>query len=81
MFQILPHRSEGAQADVWLRVYNEQSALGQHPGKSAIIGPDKSRTMRHDQNAMESYYAARAAEYDEIYMKPERQADLSAIRK
>jgi demethylmenaquinone methyltransferase/2-methoxy-6-polyprenyl-1,4-benzoquinol methylase len=28
---------------------------------------------------MESYYAARAPEYDRIYAKPERQADLRAI--
>jgi len=28
---------------------------------------------------MQSYYAARAAEYDRIYLKPERQADLRAI--
>ena len=28
---------------------------------------------------MQSYYAARAAEYDSVYLKPERQADLRAI--
>ncbi|MEJ5999625.1 class I SAM-dependent methyltransferase [Paucibacter soli] len=28
---------------------------------------------------MHSYYAARAAEYDAVYLKPERQADLRAI--
>ena len=28
---------------------------------------------------MQAYYAARAAEYDRIYQKPERQADLRAI--
>ena len=28
---------------------------------------------------MQSYYAARAAEYDRIYLKPERQTDLRAI--
>lgn len=28
---------------------------------------------------MQSYYAARAAEYDDIYLKPERQPDLRAI--
>ena len=28
---------------------------------------------------MQSYYAARASEYDRIYQKPERQADLRAI--
>jgi demethylmenaquinone methyltransferase/2-methoxy-6-polyprenyl-1,4-benzoquinol methylase len=28
---------------------------------------------------MQSYYAARASEYDRIYLKPERQADLRAI--
>ena len=27
------------------------------------------------------YYAARAGEYDRIYAKPERQADLRAIEK
>jgi demethylmenaquinone methyltransferase/2-methoxy-6-polyprenyl-1,4-benzoquinol methylase len=30
---------------------------------------------------MESYYAARAPEYDRIYAKPERQADLRAIER
>lgn len=29
--------------------------------------------------SMQSYYAARAAEYDNVYRKPERQADLRAI--
>lgn len=31
------------------------------------------------QSRMELYYAARAPEYDRIYLKPERQADLRAI--
>jgi SAM-dependent methyltransferase len=30
--------------------------------------------------AMTSYYAKRAAEYERIYMKPERQADLKALQ-
>jgi demethylmenaquinone methyltransferase/2-methoxy-6-polyprenyl-1,4-benzoquinol methylase len=30
---------------------------------------------------MQSYYAARAAEYDRIYLKPERQTDLRAIER
>lgn len=29
---------------------------------------------------MQAYYAARAAEYDRIYLKPERQADLRRLR-
>ena len=29
---------------------------------------------------MQSYYAARAPEYDQVYQKPERQADLQALR-
>ena len=29
--------------------------------------------------AMQGYYAARAPEYDRVYLKPERQADLRAI--
>jgi SAM-dependent methyltransferase len=33
------------------------------------------------ETAMQSYYAARAAEYDRIYEKPERQDDLGAIRR
>lgn len=36
--------------------------------------------MSHDQGAMESYYAARAPEYDRVYAKPERQADLEALQ-
>jgi SAM-dependent methyltransferase len=28
---------------------------------------------------MQSYYAARAPEYDDVYLKPERQADLRAV--
>jgi demethylmenaquinone methyltransferase/2-methoxy-6-polyprenyl-1,4-benzoquinol methylase len=31
------------------------------------------------QNHMLDYYAARAAEYDRVYLKPERQADLRQI--
>ena len=30
---------------------------------------------------MQSYYAARASEYDSVYLKPERQADLRAIER
>jgi len=33
------------------------------------------------ETTMQSYYAARAAEYDRIYDKPERQDDLRAIRR
>jgi demethylmenaquinone methyltransferase/2-methoxy-6-polyprenyl-1,4-benzoquinol methylase len=36
--------------------------------------------MSHDEQAMQSYYAARAPEYDRVYLKPERQSDLAAIR-
>ena len=36
--------------------------------------------MHHDPLAMQSYYGARAPEYDKIYRKPERQSDLAAIR-
>jgi ubiquinone/menaquinone biosynthesis C-methylase UbiE len=32
-----------------------------------------------DERPMQDYYAARAAEYDRIYLKPERQADLRRI--
>ena len=32
-------------------------------------------------NTLASYYAQRAPEYERIYQKPERQADLSALRK
>ena len=35
--------------------------------------------LRGDSAAVKDYYAARAAEYDRIYLKPERQADLRAI--
>ena len=35
--------------------------------------------MSSDERQMLSYYAARATEYDSIYLKPERQADLRAI--
>jgi SAM-dependent methyltransferase len=37
--------------------------------------------MRSMNSAMQSYYAARASEYDSIYLKPERQADLRAIER
>lgn len=36
--------------------------------------------MTHNQLAMQSYYGARAPEYDRIYLKPERQPDLAAIQ-
>ena len=35
--------------------------------------------MSYEQSTMQSYYAARASEYDRIYLKPERQTDLRAI--
>jgi len=37
--------------------------------------------MSSGQSKMQSYYAARAAEYDRIYLKPERQTDLRAIER
>lgn len=36
--------------------------------------------MPDAETTMQSYYAARAAEYDQIYQKPERQADLQRLR-
>jgi ubiquinone/menaquinone biosynthesis C-methylase UbiE len=35
--------------------------------------------MQAELSPMQSYYAARASEYDRIYLKPERQADLRQI--
>ena len=35
--------------------------------------------MTSVESSMHSYYAARASEYDSIYLKPERQADLRAM--
>ncbi len=35
--------------------------------------------MNSSDAQMRSYYTARAREYDEIYLKPERQADLRAL--
>jgi len=35
--------------------------------------------MSHEQSTLQSYYAARASEYDRIYLKPERQTDLRTI--
>jgi SAM-dependent methyltransferase len=34
-----------------------------------------------DATRMEAYYASRAAEYDSVYLKPERQRDLRAIER
>lgn len=36
--------------------------------------------MRHSEAALKQYYAARAREYERIYEKPERQADLTRLR-
>ncbi|MDO9422230.1 MAG: class I SAM-dependent methyltransferase [Herminiimonas sp.] len=33
------------------------------------------------ETTLQAYYAARALEYDEVYLKPERQADLRAIER
>ena len=35
--------------------------------------------MSREPSTMQSYYAARASEYERIYLKPERQTDLRAI--
>ena len=35
--------------------------------------------MSTDQLAMQLYYSARAPEYDQVYLKTERQSDLAAI--
>lgn len=45
-----------------------------HPGR----GPDVTSTEQAESTAQ--YYARRAAEYDRIYAKPERQDDLVALR-
>ncbi len=37
--------------------------------------------MSEFRGTLESYYAARAAEYDDVYRKPERQPDLRAIER
>ncbi len=37
--------------------------------------------MPDEQSALQSYYAARASEYDRVYLKPERQTDLRAIER
>ena len=37
--------------------------------------------MSDEESAIQSYYAARASEYDRIYSKPERQTDLRAIER
>ncbi len=45
--------------------------------------PDRSeagRTMTSDACYLGEYYRQRAAEYDEVYRKPERQADLARLR-
>lgn len=42
---------------------------------AATLGP----SMSIDEPQMQSYYAARAPEYDNVYLKPERQSDLRAI--
>jgi ubiquinone/menaquinone biosynthesis C-methylase UbiE len=38
-------------------------------------------TMPRGDPSMQAYYAARALEYDRVYAKPERQADLRAIER
>jgi SAM-dependent methyltransferase len=52
---------------------------------TSIGGPPQSKTLRSRMTThepqMQSYYAARAPEYDNIYLKPERQNDLRAIEK
>lgn len=37
--------------------------------------------MPHPDQEMHDYYASRAPEYDRVYLKPERQSDLDAIRR
>ena len=37
--------------------------------------------MSQSDSSMQSYYAARASEYDNVYRKPERQPDLRAIER
>ena len=37
--------------------------------------------MPQSDHQMHDYYASRAPEYDRVYLKPERQADLEAIRR
>jgi SAM-dependent methyltransferase len=37
-------------------------------------------TQRETADGLIAYYAARAAEYDEIYLKPERQDDIASLR-
>ena len=37
--------------------------------------------MQHASDEMKAYYAARAPYYDDVYLKPEREADLSFLKK
>jgi hypothetical protein len=56
------------------------SAFGQAVPHSQFI-KSSSIVVSTNQSAIEDYYVARAAEYDEVYRKPERQPDLRSIEK
>ncbi len=61
------------------RIFRKISRL---PRSGSILAtPDKRSIIRGMKHSMHAYYAARAPEYDGIYLKPERQADLRAIEK
>ena len=36
--------------------------------------------MPNTESSLRSYYSARAPEYDRVYLKPERQTDLGALK-
>ena len=57
-------------------------ACGDRQGDGEVVGPPlpaEASAPRPAGPTMQDYYAARATEYDRIYLKPERQPDLRAI--
>ena len=54
------------------------SRSGSRPRRAPERAP--SQAMSSDACYLGEYYRQRAAEYDEVYRKPERQADLARLR-
>jgi ubiquinone/menaquinone biosynthesis C-methylase UbiE len=54
-------------------------AVGVESELALTLGPDPPRTGKVTVTQLAEYYRDRAAEYDVIYAKPERQADLASL--
>jgi 2-iminobutanoate/2-iminopropanoate deaminase len=82
---IVPDSPQISKSSTDSRVGDYESQVGKKPFSAEVADIDRPRELLTDNccpvlsSEMQSYYAARASEYERSYLKPERQTDLRAI--